>query len=82
MLRGFTNVDIADFGCAFNAYRRGRINWDIGLYLTRLQERYFNRYSEAFQFFFFLSDYMNYDLGVDLFDLDTDLPHRWREAEN
>jgi hypothetical protein len=52
---------------AFNAYRRGRVNWDIDLYLSRLQERYFNRYSEAFQFFFFLSDYMNYDLGVDLF---------------
>jgi uncharacterized protein DUF4953 len=52
---------------AFNAYRRGRTNWDIDLYLGRLQERYFNRYSEAFQFFFFLSDYMNYDLGVDLF---------------
>jgi hypothetical protein len=52
---------------AFNAYRRGRVTWDIDLYLSRLQERYFNRYSEAFQFFFFLSDYMNYDLGVDLF---------------
>jgi hypothetical protein len=52
---------------AFNAYRRGRVNWDIDLYLTRLQERYFNRYSEAFQFFFFLSDFLNYDLGVDLF---------------
>jgi len=52
---------------AFNAYRRGRTNWGIDGYLNRLQERYFNRYSEAFQFFFFLSDYLNYDLGVDLF---------------
>jgi len=52
---------------AFNAYRRGRTNWGIDSYLNRLQERYFNRYSEAFQFFFFLSDYLNYDLGVDLF---------------
>jgi hypothetical protein len=52
---------------AFNAYRRGRTSWQIDGYLSRLQERYFNRYSEAFQFFFFLSDYMNYDLGVDLF---------------
>ena len=52
---------------AFNAYRRGRSGWGIDGYLNRLQERYFNRYSEAFQFFFFLSDYMNYDLGVDLF---------------
>ncbi len=48
---------------AFNAYRRGRTSWQIDGYLSRLQERYFNRYSEAFQFFFFLSDYMNYDLG-------------------
>jgi hypothetical protein len=52
---------------AFNAYKRGRQNWSIDSYLNRLQERYFNRYSEAFQFFFFLSDYMNYDLGMDLF---------------
>jgi hypothetical protein len=52
---------------AFNAYRRGRTNWGIDGYLNRLQERYFNRYSEAFQFFFFLSNYTNYDLGVDLF---------------
>jgi hypothetical protein len=52
---------------AFNAYRRGRTNWDIDLYLGRLQERYFNRYSEAFQFFFFFSDYLDYDLGTDLF---------------
>jgi hypothetical protein len=52
---------------AFNAYRRGRSGWGIDGYLNRLQERYFNRYSEAFQFFFFLSDYINYDLGVDLF---------------
>jgi hypothetical protein len=52
---------------AFNAYRRGRTAWGIDGYLNRLQERYFNRYSEAFQFFFFLSDYLNYDLGIDLF---------------
>ncbi|HXU02596.1 MAG TPA: hypothetical protein VN903_16645 [Polyangia bacterium] len=51
----------------FNAYWRGRINWDIDLYLGRLQERYFNRYSEAFQFFFFLSDYLSYPLGQSLF---------------
>ena len=34
------------------------LTWSIDGYLNRLQERYFNRYSEAFQFFFFLSDYM------------------------
>jgi hypothetical protein len=55
---------------AFNAYRRGRINWQIDGYLGRLQERYFNRYSEAFQFFFFMGDLLNdpdFDLGSDLF---------------
>ena len=54
---------------AFNAYRRGRTNWGIDGYLNRLAERYFNRYSEAFMFFFFFSDYLNYDvdLGKDLF---------------
>jgi hypothetical protein len=54
---------------AFNAYRRGRVNWQIDSYLTRLQERYFNRYSEAFQFFFFMGDLLNnpdFDLGDDL----------------
>jgi undecaprenyl-phosphate 4-deoxy-4-formamido-L-arabinose transferase len=30
MLRGFTSVDIADFGCAFNAYRRDAILPVIG----------------------------------------------------
>jgi undecaprenyl-phosphate 4-deoxy-4-formamido-L-arabinose transferase len=30
MLRGFTNVDIADFGCAFNAYRRTAIEPVLG----------------------------------------------------
>ena len=30
MLRGFTNVDIADFGCAFNAYRRSAIEPVLG----------------------------------------------------
>ena len=37
----------------FNAYKRGRTTWEIDNYLIRLEERYFNRYSQAFQFFFF-----------------------------
>ena len=52
---------------AFNAYRRGRSNWGIDGYLNRLEQRYFNRYSEAFQFFYFLSSFTDVDLGVDLF---------------
>jgi undecaprenyl-phosphate 4-deoxy-4-formamido-L-arabinose transferase len=31
MLRRFTNVDIADFGCAFNAYSRGAIEPVLGV---------------------------------------------------
>ncbi len=40
----------------FNAYKRGRTTWQVDDYLNRLESRYFNRYSEAFQFFFFLGD--------------------------
>jgi hypothetical protein len=51
----------------FNAYQRGRVNWSIDGYLNRLQDRYFNRYAEAFQFFFFYSDWVDVDFGADLF---------------
>jgi len=40
----------------FNAYKRGRTTWQIDDYLTRLQTRYFNRFTEAFQFFYFYGD--------------------------
>ena len=51
----------------FNAYKRGRTTWEIDNYLIRLEERYFNRYSQAFQFFFFYSDFIDVDFGADLF---------------
>jgi hypothetical protein len=51
----------------FNAYKRGRTTWEIDNYLIRLEERYFNRYSQAFQFFFFYSDFIDVDFGTDLF---------------
>jgi hypothetical protein len=51
----------------FNAYKRGRTTWEIDNYLIRLEERYFNRYSQAFQFFFFYSDWIDVDFGADLF---------------
>ncbi len=51
----------------FNAYKRGRTTWEIDNYLVRLEERYFNRYSQAFQFFFFYSDFIDVDFGADLF---------------
>jgi hypothetical protein len=37
----------------FNAFKRGRLNWTINGYLNRLLERYFTRYIEAFQFYYF-----------------------------
>ncbi|HEY8927322.1 MAG TPA: zinc-dependent metalloprotease, partial [Polyangia bacterium] len=43
----------------FNAYQRGRTTWDINGYLNRLTGRYFNRYGEAFQFYYFYSNYFS-----------------------
>jgi len=40
----------------FNAYQRGRVTWNIDSYLTRLGSRYFNRFNEAFQFYYFFGD--------------------------
>jgi hypothetical protein len=52
----------------FNAYQRGRTTWTIDGYLTRLRERYFNRYQEAFQFLYLFGDGLtNTALGDDLF---------------
>jgi hypothetical protein len=39
----------------FNAYKRGRIAWTLDAYMTRLQDRYFTRFSEAFQFYYYLN---------------------------
>jgi hypothetical protein len=41
----------------FNAFRRGRITWSINSYLSRLLDRYFSHYSEAFQFYYFYAPY-------------------------
>jgi hypothetical protein len=49
----------------FNAYKRGRTTWQIDDYLNRLESRYFNRYQQAFQFFFFFG---NQVAGSDFFD--------------
>src|SRR6266540_396696 len=43
----------------FNAYKRGRTSWKIGDYLNRLESRYFNRYQQAFQFFYFFGDFLD-----------------------
>jgi hypothetical protein len=49
----------------FNAFKRGRLNWDINNYLNRLLERYFAHYSEAYQFYYFYGDLL---AGTDLSD--------------
>jgi hypothetical protein len=51
----------------FNAFKRGRLTWNINGYLNRLEERYFNHYIEAFQFYYFYGPaYAGTDLADDL----------------
>jgi hypothetical protein len=51
----------------FNAFKRGRLNWSIDGYLNRLLQRYFVRYIEAFQFYYFYGpQFSGSDLGDDL----------------
>ncbi|HXI55900.1 MAG TPA: zinc-dependent metalloprotease [Polyangia bacterium] len=38
----------------FNAFKRGRINWSLDGYMNRLSDRYFSRFTEAFQFYYYL----------------------------
>jgi hypothetical protein len=57
----------------FNAYKRGRTTWQIDSYLNRLESRYFNRYSEAFQFFYFFGPSLaGTDFGDDLLGASID----------
>lgn len=42
---------------AFNAYQRGRVGWNLNNYLDRLINRYFVRYSQAFEFYYFYANY-------------------------
>ncbi len=51
----------------FNAYKRGRTTWQIDNYLNRLESHYFNKYTEAFQFFYYFGDQLaGTDFGDDL----------------
>jgi hypothetical protein len=51
----------------FNAFKRGRLNWTIDGYLNRMLERYFIRYIEAFQFYYFYGPaFAGSDLSDDL----------------
>ncbi len=49
-------IDLFKNYYVFNGYQRGRLTWSINSYLTRLSGRYFNRFSEAFQFYYFFGD--------------------------
>ena len=56
----------------FNAYQRGRVTWSINGYLTRLLDRYFNRFGEAFQFYYYYADsFPNTDLADDMLRAST-----------
>ncbi len=51
----------------FNAYKRNRTTWTIDNYLNRLESHYFNKYYEAFQFFFYYGDsFAGTDFGDDM----------------
>jgi hypothetical protein len=52
----------------FNAFKRGRLNWSIDGYMDNvLLQRYFSRFSEAFQFYYFYGDaFSDTDFGGDL----------------
>jgi hypothetical protein len=51
----------------FNAFRRDRITWTIDQYMNTLRDRYFARYTEAFQFFYFFGNFFKGSyLGDDL----------------
>jgi hypothetical protein len=51
----------------FNAYKRGRTTWQIDNYLTRNETHYFDKYTEAFQFFYYYGNQLaGTDFGDDL----------------
>ncbi|MES1204509.1 MAG: zinc-dependent metalloprotease [Pseudomonadota bacterium] len=49
-------IDLYKNYYVFNGYQRGRLTWSVDSYLSRLSSRYFNRFSEAFQFYYFFGD--------------------------
>lgn len=51
------NIDSYRNYYIFHAYQRGRVSWNPDGYLNRLMQRVFNRYNEAFQFYYFFGDY-------------------------
>ncbi len=51
----------------FNAFKRGRLTWTVDGYLQKIQDRYFARYIEAFQFYYFYGpQFAGTDLANDL----------------
>jgi hypothetical protein len=60
-------IDLFKNYYVFNGYRRDRLAWSVDGYMTRLSTRYFNRFSEAFQFYYFFGDsFYGSDLSNDL----------------
>jgi hypothetical protein len=60
-------IDLYKNYYVFNGYQRGRLNWSIDGYINRLTGRYFNRFSEAFQFYYYFGDaFYGSDLADDL----------------
>jgi hypothetical protein len=57
----------------FNAFKRGRLNWTIDAYMNRIMERYFVRFSESYQFYYFYGDYYaGFDIADDLLKASID----------
>ena len=57
----------------FDAFRRDRLQWTINGYFSRMTDRYFARYTEAFQFFYFFGTGLQGSfLGDDLFRASVD----------
>jgi hypothetical protein len=40
----------------FDAFQRNRVTWNINAYMNRISDRYFARYTEAFQFYYFFGN--------------------------
>jgi Met-zincin len=57
----------------FDAFRRDRIRWTIDGYFNRMSDRYFARYTEAFQFYYFFGSALGgSDLQNDLLRASVD----------
>jgi hypothetical protein len=58
----------------FNAFKRGRLTWSLDGYMNNvLLDRYFSRFTESFQYFYYFGDiFSDTDLGADLLKASVD----------